>query len=758
MESTLRILMIDDNPDDCLLIIKVLEQELGNLQIEQVTGKDKYYQALERGGFDLVITDYMLGWINGLAILREVRARYPDCPVIMATATGSEEIAVEAMKAGLNDYVLKTPKHLVRIPAAVRSVMEQCRRVKALREAESRYKQLFERVPVGLYQSTTQGRITEANRAMAVMLGYADRESLFSVNMGDLYVNPDEYKRCLEKLESTGRECTCEIGLRRLDGRITWCLHSIRLLYSEDGGTLCCEGSLTDITARKEAEDIQARLATAIEQAAESIVITDPRGVIQYVNPIFEQTTGFSREEAIGQTPGILKSGRQDEAFYTGLWESISRGEVWKGHFVNRRKDGSLFEEESTISPVRDRTGNIINFVAVKRDVTQEVKLERQLNQAQKMEALGTLSGGIAHDFNNILGIIFGYSEMALLDIEQGSQVRDNLQQVLKAANRARDLVQQILAFSRQSEQERKPLQIGLVVKEALKMLRSSLPSTIEIKEEVKSKGAIHADPTQVHQILMNLCTNAGHAMREKGGTLYVSLDDLVLDDLMSAQYPGLNPGPYLRLSVSDTGHGMDQSIMDRIFEPFFTTKGPGEGTGMGLAVVHGIVRSYGGTITVYSEPGNGTTFHIYLPRIETGLSQESVVEKPLPRGSERILFVDDEPALALLGKRMLERLGYRVVSKTSSDEALETFRTQPDQFDLVISDMTMPHMTGIELARELLRLRGDIPIVICTGFSHVTLLETARQMGIREFVMKPIVVRQIAEMIRRVLDMDKHG
>ncbi len=391
-----------------------------------------------------------------------------------------------------------------------------------------------------------------------------------------------------------------------------------------------------------------------------------------------------------------------------------------------------------------------------KRAEREKQKIATRLRQAQKMESIGTLAGGIAHDFNNILSAIMGYSEMTLYKLSDDSKARSNLEQVLLASNRARDLVNQILAFSRQSEQTRKPVQIGPLVKETLKLMRASLPTTINIMEQINEKGAlIEADPTQIHQVLMNLCTNASDAMREKGGgALKVDLDRLNLYEKEAALlYPDLNAGIYEMVSVSDTGDGMDSATIERIFDPYFTTKKAGKGTGMGLAVAHGIVKSHGGVINVHSEQGKGTTFQVLLPSIDGVAKSEGEELKPLPRGEERILFVDDEATLVDLGQQMLEHLGYKVKGKTSSIEALDTFRAHPDDFDLILTDKTMPNLTGFDLAKECKEIRPDIPIILCTGFSESTLLLRAGSLGISEIIMKPLLMRDLAGAIRKVLD-----
>jgi PAS domain S-box-containing protein len=404
-------------------------------------------------------------------------------------------------------------------------------------------------------------------------------------------------------------------------------------------------------------------------------------------------------------------------------------------------------------SAFTDRNGKTVGTIINLRDVREQRYLQAQLDQSKKMEAIGTLAGGIAHDFNNILSAIIGYSELARHGVEKGSLLYENLQAVLSAGIRARDLVQQILTFSRQSDQERKPVEVGLICKVALKFLRASLPTTIEIRQDIRSKSLIMADPTQIHQVLMNLCANGAHAMREKGGILDVKLEEVELDEKFTGAHTELNPGPFVKLTVSDTGCGIPANLINQIFNPFFTTKKQGEGTGMGLSVVHGIVGSNGGKILVTSEPGQGSTFTVYLPVHELPSEPRIVNEESVPTGGERILFVDDEPALVDIGKQILESLGYKVTARTGSLEALELFKSDRDRFDLVITDMTMPNMAGDNLAKELMKINPHIPVILCTGYSARIDRKQAEAIGIRAFVPKPVLRKNIAETIRKVLD-----
>jgi len=394
--------------------------------------------------------------------------------------------------------------------------------------------------------------------------------------------------------------------------------------------------------------------------------------------------------------------------------------------------------------------GVVLDRTEHKQAEQKKEELEAQLVQAQKLEALGTLAGGIAHDFNNVLSSIFGNSELALMGVESGTDVRDNLQAIVEAGIRARDLVKQILIFARQTTEEKQPVRISTIVKETLKLLRATLPTTIEIRKSIASNAATMADPTLIHQVIMNLCTNAKLAM-PKGGVLTIGLTE-ELDRPFDERPLDVESGPYLHLTVSDTGTGMNPKVMQRIFEPFFTTRESGVGTGMGLAVVHGIVKECDGAITVDSEPGRGATFHVFLPICKAADDREEE-KKPLATGTERILLVDDEPCIVNFMTAMLERFGYFVTATTNSLEALEIFRAASDAFDLVITDMTMPGLSGDDLARRIMQIRKDIPILLCTGFSEVMREETAEAIGIKGFLMKPTDMKTLAGEIRKVLD-----
>jgi PAS domain S-box-containing protein len=497
-------------------------------------------------------------------------------------------------------------------------------------------------------------------------------------------------------------------------------------------------GIVTDITKRKQAEkDLQKseeKFRQAFQNAPIGMALCQMDGSIVQMNPAFYRMLEYSESELKHLTFRDFTH-PEDLEKQMPYYEKCVKGEIDSYQLDKRylKKDGEIIWVDMTVAITKDHAGQPLHALIMVEDITEvkmaeenRQRLESQLRQAQKMEAIGTLAGGIAHDFNNILGAIIGYSEMAIYDTEKGSMVYHNMEQVLKAGHRAKDLVKQILAFSRKSEQDKK----------------------IE-----PSLGAIFADPTQIHQVMMNLGTNSAHAMEDSGGLLDVSASNVDLDPDTAAQYPGLESGRYIRLVVSDTGLGIDSETLERIFDPYFTTKTKDKGTGMGLAVVQGIVKGHNGGIKVNSKPGRGTSFEILFPRTASEMQFDRVELNALHTGDEQILFIDDEETLIDLGRNMLTKLGYQVVARTSSIEAIETFKANPEKFDLIISDMTMPNMTGDMLAEEITKIRSDIPIIICTGFSEQLSDAKITALGIKGLLMKPLTIRKLARTVRKVLD-----
>ncbi|RPI99008.1 MAG: PAS domain S-box protein, partial [Desulfobacteraceae bacterium] len=483
--------------------------------------------------------------------------------------------------------------------------------------------------------------------------------------------------------------------------------------------------------------------------------------VLRQVNDYICEMTGYSRNELVDQNARILYPTREEyERVGREKYALIREQGTGSIETCWQRKDGKVIDVLLSSTPLDPADWSIgvtftaLDITARKRAERERASLEEKLRISQKMEAIGTLAGGIAHDFNNILSAIIGYAELADIDTRRESPVASSLTQILKAAFRARDLVRQILMFSRQSEVQFGPLQVNLIIKETLKLLRASLPATIQVRQDLGDCGKILGDPTQVHPVVMNLCTNAYQAMGAEGGLLDISLASVDIDAGHLVQGETLQPVQYLKLSVRDTGHGIDPEILHRIFEPYYTTREKGAGTGLGLAVVHGIVKNHRGAIQASSQVGVGSTFDVYFPKVEDySVESEAEPEEPVRGGNECILFVDDEPALEELGGRLLSGLGYEVVTRSSAWEALQLFKAKTMAFDLVITDMTMPQLTGEKLALEILRIRPEMPIILCTGFSEQINNERARSLGIRALVMKPFLKNEMARTIRRVLD-----
>ena len=518
-----------------------------------------------------------------------------------------------------------------------------------------------------------------------------------------------------------------------------------------------------EITERKKVEralrESEKKYRDLFENIFDIYYHTDQVGRITLISPSIERYFGYSANEITGRN---IKDFYVDPEERTRFIELLGRD-----GFVNnfearvRRKDGSVIWLSTNAKPLSDENGALIGVEGISRDVTElkhleteKNKLESRLFQSQKMESIGTLAGGIAHDFNNILSPIMAYSELILMDLPPDNPIRDNMQSIYKAGERARDMVKQILTFARKGKEERNPVKASMIVEESVKFIRSTIPSTIEIQYSLETENdTILVDPTQVNQILMNLCTNAAQAMRDKGGKLTINLTNIMIEPGPDTPTTGLSPGHYLKLSVGDTGPGIPSDIIDKIFEPYFTTKAPGEGTGMGLALIHGIVKSYGGEILVTSKIGEGTVFQVLLPVVEQETSSTTAPEAEVPKGDERILLVDDEKAARDTLQAMLERLGYRVTAASNGLEALNAFKAGPGNFDLVITDQTMPALTGKDLTVELQIIRPEVPIILCTGFSDLIDADSARNLGIRAFLMKPIVMREMAGIIREILD-----
>ncbi len=652
---------------------------------------------------------------------------------------------------------------------SVRDITERKRVEEHLIESQQKLADIIDFLPDATFVIDQAGRVIAWNRAIEEMTG---------VKAGDMIGRGDyEYAQAFynEKrpilidlvLESQREQETKYTHLFRrqsvlegeayfpsFGGQETYLYGKASVLRDSRGNVIGAIESIRNITDYRQAEG---KYRDIFENAVMGIYQVLPTSRVISVNPAFARMLGYdSLEDALACLTNIAENLYVNPELPRKHMHFLNeKGHVLQEEVQYRRKDGRLIWVSLTGVAVRDNSGKLRCYQGSIMDITERKLLENQLRQSQKMEAIGTLAGGIAHDFNNILSAVLGYAEMVLRERLGDERLRLYIERIYKAGVQAAELVKQILTFSRQSEEKLYPLRVSPVVKEVLKLLRASIPTTIEIQQQLKTTpDVVLANPSYVHQILMNLCTNAFHAMRARKGVLRIELMPVDVTDEDPLIRHGLASGRHLKLTVSDTGEGIAPEILDKIFDPFFTTKKPGEGTGMGLAVVHGIVKRCGGVITVQSELGKGSEFNVYFPLLietEGGGQKEGKVD--IVGGTERILYVDDDEVIAQLGIGMLSFLGYQVVSKTSSREALELFRRDPGAFDLVVTDMTMPQMTGVELTQEILRIRPEIPVILCTGFSETITPENAKTFGLRQVIMKPIILDQLAAAIRRELD-----
>jgi len=645
---------------------------------------------------------------------------------------------------------------------------EELRRTQQELEASrDRYSALYDFAPVGYLTLDRAAVILEANLTAARLLGTA-RGALLRQRLTDFIVPADQdtFYRHRQQVVATHLPQACELAMQRKDGTA----FSVRLESLDEpekaGEPLRWSMALSDITARKRAEEALVLqrdwLEVTLASIGDAVITTNTEHAITFLNRTAEALTGWTPEDALGRPiDEVFRIMHEDtrQAVKNPALSVLREGRLSElaPEAVLLTRHGSEIPIAGSGVFIRSSSGMLHGAVMVFRDITAQRHLEAQLRETQKMEAIGTLAGGIAHDFNNILQIILGFTELAQRMVAQASPAWQPLQHVLTAGQRAKELVQQMLAFSRHHAPQRQPLRLHLLLHETLQLLRAALPSTIDIRAFLNTtSGTVLANPAQLQQILMNLASNADYAMRTTGGVLEVHLDEVDITPHGAVASPPLPSGPYLCLTIRDTGEGMTPEVMARIFEPFFTTKGPGEGTGLGLAVVYGIISRHGGTITVASTPGQGTTFTIYLPRVAEAPPVRDRLAEPLPTGTERLLFVDDEEAPRIFARETLVSLGYDVTVCTSSLEALAAFRATPLGFDLVITDQTMPAMTGETLVRELRHIRPDLPIILCTGYSPLIDAERAAVLGIEAFLLKPVESATLAHTIRQVLTRQK--
>ncbi|MBU0481230.1 MAG: PAS domain S-box protein [Proteobacteria bacterium] len=639
----------------------------------------------------------------------------------------------------------------------------------ALQERTNFLDKIIESAALSMWISDAEGTVIRANSACLDFFGATEDEVVGKYNLfKDIVIEKQGFMPVIRDVFAKKEPASIildydfgavdHVEVKNATHKIIESVFTPVLDHNGDVSNIIVQAiDLTDIKKQEEAlrksEERYRLLYTNTPSMLHSI---DQNGQLIDVSDTWLNKLGYLKEEVIGRkSSDFLTEDSRRYASETVLPEFFKTGSCTDISYTFVKKNGEEMDVLLSATAEKDTEGNIIRSLAVLEDVTEKIRLEAQLRHTQKMEAIGTLSGGIAHDFNNILSAVLGYAEIARDEIPDWNPAKHQIDEVLKAANRAKDLVKQILSFSRKGEQNRKPVKIQLLIEETLNFLRASIPTTIDIRLNMAPDcGAILADPTQIHQVLMNLCTNAAQAMEEDGGVLRIDLYEIELNGSGSGNDLNLKPGVYILLSIADTGVGISQKHLERIFDPYFTTKEVGKGSGMGLAVVHGIVLSHDGRITVESSAGQGSTFKLYFPRVAVEPEkQENVDTSPLPGGKENILIVDDDASIARLTQKRLEMLGYQPTAMTSSTEALELFRAAPHTYALVITDQTMPMLTGEQLAKELLKIRPDIPIIMSTGYSSKIDADKANLMGIRAFIMKPVDHKDLATTIRAVLN-----
>ncbi len=799
-----RILIVDDQEQN-LYLLQVLLAGNG-YEVESAFDGAEALKKARHAPPDMIVTDILMPVMDGYTLCREWKSDdlLKHIPLVFYTATYTKPKDEEfALSLGAERFVIKPqePHILMNIlkevlnqkhsfeQAGARPLgeeMEFFRQYNAilfeklekkmsdleaanrqLRLLEEKYRLSFENVTDVIYMIDTDLKILNMSPSVEKILGYKPEE-LIGRPVSDLkhIFLPESFEKAVSDTRLILQGQTIPTAIYRFLSKDGAVKHG-----DVSGSPVMHEGRITgmiavarDITKRIEAEEALREsgtmFRTLVEHAFDSTIIIDLEGTILFANNSAARTIEAQDSDSlVGRNVMDFVAPESREDVLNDFIELAKGHDSYLAEYSLITGNGRRIRMESV--------GKLIVFegkaavLASMRDITDRIraaeekeKLRDQLLQAQKMESMGALAGGIAHDFNNILGAIIGYSELYKEQVRDRPKVYRGMEEVLNAAGRARDLVQQILTFSRQAVPEKRPTAIIPIVSEVARFIRASLPSTIEIRQKLNATSdVVMADATHMHQLLMNLCTNAGHAMTGKGGMLEIGVEEIAIGREKQWLFPTLDGGRYLKLEVRDTGHGINAEHMEKIFDPYFTTKGKGEGTGLGLAVVHGITKDHGGEIKVYSEIGKGTRFSVYLPLMEKQADTiPPVAEVSLPRGSERVLFIDDEEPLANLGKELLEALGYFVVTETDPVKAIEEFGRNRDTFDLVITDKTMPRMTGFDVASDLHKIRADIPVILCSGFQEQEDLEKQSACGISCFIMKPFRIKILAEAIRNTL------
>ncbi|MDF7823366.1 response regulator [Pontiellaceae bacterium B12227] len=743
----MKILIAEDNAFSRTLLKKTLTK--AGYEVIAAENGDVAWEILQQDDAPkLALLDWMMPGISGIDLCRKIREIDSAIPLymILLTAKSDKEDVLEGFAAGADDFIKKpfdSGELLARIQVGRRLVEQQ-----ALLYC------LIDSIPDPIYVKDSRGLYLGCNSAYARFVG-TDADQIYSRTASEVLPDHQAKKTHMEDLRVLANAAPIETEGWVTDAKGNQVYHeTVKMPYLESAaGSTGMIGISRDLTKRMEMEQELRKLAVAVEQSTESIMITDVDGVIQYVNAAFETTSGYSQDAVIGKKPDLLQSDKHDAAFFDNLWSTISNGKTWAGELTNKKKDGTLYIEEAVIYPIRGEGDNMINYVAISRDITQEREIEKHLRQQQKMNAIGELAGGVSHDFNNILTAILGYVALCMNSVEEDGKVYGYLKEIVKAGDRATKLVRQILTFSRQEEQEFHSLELQSIIEDSLSMVQTTMKKSIVLEQDIDPAcGAILGDTTQIQQVMINLCTNAAHALgEERSGKLNVSLKQVeILAGKSEDQPVDLDPGYYACITVADTGCGIPADVVERIFEPYFTTKKKEEGTGFGLSIVHGIVRKHRGIINVASQEGEGTTFTLYFPLLMDSVEKQEKAEVlSTPEGHGQVLFVDDDETVLSMGREILESYGYTVVTATNGRRALETFKLDPANFDVLVTDYSMPETNGHELIKSVLEIRADIPAILCSGYMEKVEGENLKDLGHAAYMAKPIDWRELSRTIQ---------
>lgn len=744
------VLVVDDEPHFLTVLSHVLRLK-GYQPLLAASGREALDMAAA-GKPWVALIDLKLADMSGFEVMRTIKQRNPEVECIVVTGFASQSSAIEAINLGAYSYVQK-PYDMEHLLVTIQRAVEKREAVESLRASEERHRSLFERVPIGLYRTSAEGKILDANPALLQMLGCDSLETLLESDVTKAYADPTERARWQQFMEAEGTVRDFETRWRRLDGSIRWVRESATATCGADGRVLFYEGAVQDVTDRMRALERIRYQAGLLQQVSDAIISLDLDLTIRSWNRAAEMIYGWGTDLVIGQPlAAVLRSPGVDEA--TILREAIGSG-YWEGELVRLRHDGSEVSIAESVTLLRDSGGRPTGLVTVGRDVTRHKQLEAQLVQAQKMELVGQLAGGVAHDFNNLLTGIIGYSDLVRRALPADSPVRADIEQVLRSARRASQLTQQLLAFSRRQMITERVVNLNEQIAEMNKMLHRLIGEDVELTTVPQPDlWTVKADPVQIEQVIINLAVNARAAMPD-GGRLTIGTANVRLAASGKGAEEESTDGDYVMVSVTDTGVGMTPEVRMHMFEPFFTTKPVGEGTGLGLATVYGIVKQHGGRITVESEPGQGSTFRVYLPRVAEARPAAAAIEaeQPQPPGRESILVVEDEPFVRDLVVRVLRSLGYTVLEAGNGKQALELVSVAEPAIDLLVTDMVMPEMGGRELAERLRQRRPALRVLYTSGYSPgATAHHQAPEPDVA-LLQKPFTADVLAREVRRILD-----